>query len=181
MQWDLFHQRWISISNVSPARQALYSTALFIFFTWEWAWILGSLMFPARPLHHYDPGPLKPCACILHRIPELSPIALTLCTQEWGMVWSKAFPKEGGSFAPCLWAVLPVSIVQSLGWRAAAVLVGLSTGSKQPNKCCHRSVWLFDCMAVSLLGNLSSSPFREGINFVVGITPRDNLIPALGI
>lgn len=70
------------------------------------------------------------------------------------MVWSKAFPKEGGSFAPCLWAVLPVSIVQSLGWRAAAVLVGLSTGSKQSptsvviGQYGCLTAWLSFCLAI---------------------------------
>lgn len=113
-------------------------------------------------------------------------MALTACVQVRGVV-VQAFPEEGGRFAPCLRVALPVSIVPSPGWGAAAAAarVGLSGGSKQsPTSTVLGQQWLFDL----LLGSLSAwqfvlppSPFGEGVNFVVGITPGDKPIQALGI
>lgn len=104
MQWDLSHQRWFSISNGSAARQALSFTVLFTSSTSVWPWVLGSLVFPARPLHHYDCGPLKPCVYILHPIPKKSHSYSTnrMCA---GMRDGAArhFPRKEEALLPVCW------------------------------------------------------------------------------
>lgn len=155
MQWDLSHQRWFSISNGSAARQALSFTVLFTSSTSVWPWVLGSLVFPARPLHRYDCGPLKPCASILHRIPKKSHSYSTNCMcAVWGMVVqgiSRGRRKLCSLFAGC--ARCEHGAQPGLG--AALAFVGLSAGSKQPNERCHSSAvavwlmaWLSFCLAI---------------------------------